>query len=106
MNKCKDDQRVIITDEQIIEMYWRREECAIQETDERYGQFLYRIAYNILHDHNDSEECKNDTYFGVWNVIPLTRPNFLPLTFLVVKLPGGKAAISRSSSSMRCKISN
>ena len=43
-------QNAIIADEQIIELYWQREERAIQETDKKHGQFLFRIAYNILHD--------------------------------------------------------
>ena len=63
-----------ITDEQIIELYWKREESAIQETDKKYGQLLFRIAYNILRDRADCEECRNDTYLGVWNAIPPTRP--------------------------------
>lgn len=62
------------TDEQIIEMYWLREERAIDETDKKYGQLLYRIAYNILHDRLDCEECQNDTYLDVWNAIPPTKP--------------------------------
>ena len=41
-------QNAVIADEQIIELYWQREEKAIQETDKKYGQFLFRIAYNIL----------------------------------------------------------
>ena len=63
-----------ISDEEIIDLYWNREECAIQETDRKYGRFLYKVAYNILHDSMDCEECKNDTYIGVWNAIPPTRP--------------------------------
>jgi len=63
-----------ITDEQIIELYWKREESAIQETDKKYGPLLFRIAYNILRDRADCEECRNDTYLGVWNAIPPTRP--------------------------------
>ena len=50
------------------------EERAIMETDKKYGQFLFRIAYNILRDRLDSEECRNDTYLGVWNAIPPARP--------------------------------
>lgn len=72
------EQQEIIADEQIIELYWRREEKAIQETDKKYGQFLFRIAYNILHERLDCEECQNDTYLGVWNVIPPTRPTVFP----------------------------
>lgn len=51
-------QNAIIADEQIIELYWQREERAIQETDKKHGQFLFRIAYNILHDRLDCEECQ------------------------------------------------
>ena len=74
MNK-RTGQQAVIADEQIIEMYWTRDEQAIKETDNKYGQFLFRIAYNILHDSLDCEECQNDTYLGVWNAIPPTRPN-------------------------------
>ena len=71
-------QNAVIADEQIIELYWQREEEAIQETDKKYGQFLFKIAYNVLHDRLDCEECQNDTYLGVWNAIPPTRPTVFP----------------------------
>ena len=64
-----------LTDESIIELYWNRDEKAISETDKKYGRYLYAIAYNIVHDDLDSEECLNDTYIGTWNQIPPTRPN-------------------------------
>ena len=76
------DQTTPLTDEQIIELYWTRQENAIQETDKKYGQFLFRIANNMLHDRQDSEECQNDTYLGAWNAIPPTRPLVLS-AFLV-----------------------
>lgn len=72
------EQQTIIDDEQIIELYWQRNENAIQETDKKYGQFLFRIAYNILHDRLDCEECQNDTYLDVWKAIPPTRPTVFP----------------------------
>lgn len=67
-------KKVLLTDEQIIDLYWGREERAITETDFKYGQFLYRIAMNILADRCDSEECQNDTYLHTWNAIPPARP--------------------------------
>ena len=67
-----------ISDERIIELYFLRDERAIQVTDEVYGAMLYRIAYNVLHDDLDCEECKNDTYLGVWNAIPPERPQKFP----------------------------
>lgn len=63
-----------LSDEKIIELYWQKNENAIRVTNDRYGPFLYRIAYNILHDPQDCEECQNDTYLSVWNAIPPTRP--------------------------------
>lgn len=74
MDKGTDIQTVIIADEQIIELYWDRNERAIHETEVKYGKMLFRIAYNILHDRLDCEECQNDTYNGIWNAIPPTRP--------------------------------
>lgn len=71
-------RREKITDERIIELYFLRDESAISVTDEVYGSMLYRIAYNILHDSLDCEECKNDTYLGVWNAIPPERPRYFP----------------------------
>ena len=46
-----------LSDEIIVELYWQKNENAIRVTNERYGPFLYRIAYNILHDPQDCEEC-------------------------------------------------
>ena len=64
-----------MNDLEIIELYFKRDEKAIEETDAKYGKLCHRIAYNILNNDEDSEECVNDTYIGVWNAIPPTRPN-------------------------------
>jgi len=63
-----------LSDEEIIALYWKREEKAISATDAKYGRYLYVIAYNILRNEQDSEECLNDTYLGTWNAIPPQRP--------------------------------
>ena len=70
------DSHPLLEDQRIIELYWQREERAITETDRKYGRYLYTIAYNILHNDPDSEECLNDTYFGTWNAIPPAKPTF------------------------------
>ena len=74
MNK-NTSQKQILSDEEIIELYWQRNEKAIESTDVKYGRYLFTIAYNIVHNRMDSEECLNDTYLGTWNRIPPTRPN-------------------------------
>ena len=79
-------QGLAITDEQIIELYWQRNEKAIQETERKYGKRLWQIAFNILHDTEDCEECLNDTYFGTWNAIPPNRPNlFSSFVFKIMR---------------------
>jgi RNA polymerase sigma-70 factor (ECF subfamily) len=70
-------QTPIIADEQIISLYWQREESAIRETDRKYGKYLFSVARNILLDNEDSEECKNDAYLEAWNSIPPTMPKSL-----------------------------
>lgn len=62
-------------DKQIIELYWARAEDAIQETSAKYGRLCRYIAQNILVSPEDSEECVNDTWLGLWNAIPPQRPS-------------------------------
>ncbi len=64
-------------DEEIIELYWLRDETAITETDRKYKSYLLTVAYNIVHDSLDCEECLNDTYIGAWNAMPPSRPRVL-----------------------------
>lgn len=72
--KNKNDRRVKMEDSQIIELYWQRNETAISATKQKYGNFCYGIAKNILSVHEDAEECVNDTYNQVWQAIPPQRP--------------------------------
>lgn len=66
-----------MNDEQIVELYWRRNENAIQETSTKYGSYCFTIANRILSNREDSEECVNDTLVKAWNSIPPQRPDFL-----------------------------
>ncbi len=63
-----------MNDQQIIELYFARDEQAIVETDKQYGAACMRISLNILNSRPDAEECVSDTYLGVWNAIPPERP--------------------------------
>ena len=64
-------------DEQIVDLYWQRNEQAIAETDGKYGPYLMKIARNVLEDPEDSRESVNDTYFAAWNSMPPQRPSIL-----------------------------
>ncbi len=64
-------------DEKIINLYWQRDESAISETKLKYGKFCYTIAYRVLHNNEDAEECENDTYLEAWNSMPPQKPSVL-----------------------------
>lgn len=61
-------------DRQIVELYFARDEAALEETQKKYGRYCHSIAYRILNSDEDSEECVNDTYLGAWQSIPPHRP--------------------------------
>ena len=61
-------------DNDIIQLFLNRDERAIAETSAKYGNYCSSIARNILKNLEDVEECVNDTYLRVWNVIPPNRP--------------------------------
>lgn len=64
-------------DETIVELYWERKESAIEQTEQQYGGYLQKIAYNILSDAEDSKECVNDACLAAWRSIPPHRPKVL-----------------------------
>lgn len=70
-------RRTFVDDEQIIKLFWSRDQSAVEQTDRKYGTYLFGIAYNILGDKADSIDCKNDTYVSAWNSIPPERPRAL-----------------------------
>lgn len=66
-------------DTEILDLYWAREERAVSETQKAYGNYCYSIAWHILYDKEDADECVNDTWLKAWNTIPPTRPERLGL---------------------------
>ncbi len=64
-------------DEQIVELFTRRNERALSESAKKYGGYCRRIADNILGIREDSEECVNDAYMKAWQSIPPQRPDNL-----------------------------
>ena len=62
-------------DKQIIKLLFARAEEAIGALKVRFDNTLYRIAMNILANHNDAEETTNDTYLAIWNAIPPKEPD-------------------------------
>ena len=84
-------------DNQIVELYWQRNECAISETAAKHGAYCMKISQNILADRADSEENVNDAYLHAWNAMPPQRPSILS-SFL--------GRITRNLSFDRCRRQN
>ncbi len=64
-------------DEQIVALYWARDEAALTESDRKYGAYCQSIAWNVLRSREDADECVNDTWFHAWNAMPPERPDIL-----------------------------
>jgi len=74
MNKNGSDG---VEDKDIIQLYFARNEKAIEETSKKYRNYCFRIAHNILSNSEDSEECVNDAFLGAWEAIPPQSPSRL-----------------------------
>ena len=61
-------------DEEIISLYFARDERAIAETNRKYGAMCRRLGVRILGSTQDADECCNDVWLKVWNAIPPEHP--------------------------------
>lgn len=61
-------------DKEIIDLYFKRDEEAIPETEKKYGAYCLSVAKNILGNTEDAKECLNDTLLVLWNEIPPKKP--------------------------------
>lgn len=90
-------------DGKIIELFFQRSENAIVELSAKYGTISMNTAYNILGNHEDAEECVNDSYLGVWNAVPPKTPN--PLLAFLLKIVRN-ISINRCTYNSRQKRNN
>ena len=93
-------QSPVLRDDEIIELYWQRDERAIEQTDIKYRARLMSVARNILHDLQDSEECVSNTYVCAWNSIPPARPTYLQAFLIAITRRG---ALNRYKAAKRKK---
>ena len=64
-------------DQSIIRLFWNRDEQAIEESKKKYGSYCHTVAYRILENCEDAEECVSDTWLKAWNSIPPHQPKSL-----------------------------
>ena len=71
-----------LDDSAIVELYLLRNETAIRQTSEKFGDRLRALSYGIVRDLQTAEECENDTYMEVWNSITPHEPKSYLYPFL------------------------
>jgi len=64
-------------DRQIIELFFNRRDDAVKHLFEKYFPYCFKIAWNILFNKEDSDECVNDTGLKTWDSIPPNNPDSL-----------------------------
>ena len=66
-----------MTDQAIASLFRGRSEDAIRETEKKYGDMCRRLAFRLLQNHEDAEECLNDAYLALWNSFEREEPKHL-----------------------------
>ena len=64
-------------DNEIVELFWQRNQSAISWCGAKYGRCLENTSYSILKSEEDAKECVQDTYLAAWNSMPNDRPDYL-----------------------------
>lgn len=70
-----------MTDEQIVSLFWQRDEQALRESEAVYGGVCRALAERFV-SAEDAEECWNDALLRSWKSIPPERPTHLRAWFL------------------------
>ena len=66
-----------LQDTEIIRLLWQRDESALSAVKEQYGTLCRQLAFQILGNSEDTEECLNDALFKLWNSVPPAEPKHL-----------------------------
>lgn len=66
-----------MNDKELLLLFDRRDENAIAQLEHKYGRYCRSIAFDILKNEADAEECVNDAYLKVWESIPPAAPEKL-----------------------------
>ena len=56
-----------MSDDEIVKLYADKDEKAIAATKKKYHNYLYKISFQILGNHEDAEECLDDVFLEAWN---------------------------------------
>ena len=101
------ENTLVMTEKDIIAQFLSRDEKAVENTKKYYGGIVRRCIAKVLAEKNDIEECENDTYLRVWNLIPPDKPEnfaayirkvarYMALSLLKKKNKGNNISIEES----------
>lgn len=88
-------------DEQIVELYLKRDENAIRQTQRKFGKRIINISKNITGSEFTAEEVENDTYLRAWENIPPTEPRTYLFAFLARIARNLSISICRERSALK-----
>lgn len=84
----------------LAQAFARRESWAFDEAYRRYGSLLFSVAYNVLHNAEDAEDCVHDVLVRIWkNPLAFAVDRGSVRAFLVVCVRND--AVSRQRSAAR-----
>ena len=88
-------------DAKIIELYQQRDEQALAETKKKYEALGMTVAYNMLGNREDAEECLNDVLMNLWNSIPPAAPKSLGAYFVTAVRNAARNRLAYQSTQRR-----
>ncbi len=66
-----------MNDTEILALFSLQKEKALEAIAKKYGGLCYSIAYRIMENREDAEECVNDTYLKLWDALADVTPDNL-----------------------------
>ncbi|MBQ6877564.1 MAG: sigma-70 family RNA polymerase sigma factor [Oscillospiraceae bacterium] len=91
-------------DREIVELYLKREESALEKTAEKYKNYCVSIAERILGNREDAEEIWNDVLSAAWNLIPPNEPEHLNLYLGKIARNAALKKLESERAKKRCGI--
>lgn len=64
-------------DSEIVRLILERDEQGLTEAITKYKSYCAKIALNILYSQEEAEECVNDAFLKLWELIPPNKPEML-----------------------------
>ncbi len=88
-------------DKHILELFGQRDEAALHEVGQTYRALCMTVAYNILGNRQDAEECFNDALLRIWNAIPPAAPESIGAYLLTAVRNAARNRLERANAEKR-----